>query len=36
MGRLGLSEAAAPLPTQNGEGDSLSINSGILQVALLP
>ena len=23
---------AAPLPTQNGESDSLSINSGILQV----
>lgn len=33
MGRLAAGEAAAPLPTQNGEGDSLSINSGILQVA---
>ena len=26
-------EAGTPLPTQNGEGDSLSINSGILQVS---
>jgi len=28
-------DTAKPLPTQNGEGDSLSINSGILQVTPL-
>lgn len=33
LGRLGVAaEAAQPLPTQNGEEDSLSINNSILQV----
>ena len=30
--KKGKKDAGTPLPTQNGEGDSLSINSGILLV----
>ena len=30
--KRGKKDAGTPLPTQNGEGDSLSINSGILLV----
>ena len=31
--KKGKKDAGTPLPTQNGEGDSLSINSGILLVS---
>ncbi|BDA45698.1 Nipped-B-like protein [Coccomyxa sp. Obi] len=31
VGRLGAGDAVQPLPTQNGEGDSLSMTNGILQ-----
>lgn len=34
VGRLGAGDAVQPLPTQNGEGDSLSMTNGILQVSV--